>query len=381
MKTITASLYAACIFTWLPARPVGAATPDTNPPPRLTVELRDGSRVVGTSGEKNFKFHSALLGDFKLDVIDLRSIDCVSSNAVKLTAANGDVLAVQFAAAELRVQTGFGKVELPVNSIRKFTVSATGCSAAHRPGLVALWSGEDNATDAVGAIELERTDIAFAEGKVGRAFSLNGFSSCMEVPENPSLDVGCTGAGLTISAWIKPENVSGLHPILEWNPSDKIPGVIGVQLWIGNAPGSQGVLAGHVVGDGQPHSLISPPGMVVPGRFQHVAVTYNKASGAGVLYLNGTVVARSQWGSFEPLTKGNLWISRRPTDHPGDWTYNAFFTGLLDEIALYNRALSAEEIKSICIEDNHGEPLPSPNPARSRFSPGFNGNGFAPSSE
>jgi hypothetical protein len=41
---------------------------DTNPPPRLTVELRDGSRVIGTSVDKNFKFRSALLGDLKLGV-------------------------------------------------------------------------------------------------------------------------------------------------------------------------------------------------------------------------------------------------------------------------------------------------------------------------
>ena len=38
---------------------------DPNPPPRLTVEVRDGSRVVGTSVEEKLKFHSALLGDLK----------------------------------------------------------------------------------------------------------------------------------------------------------------------------------------------------------------------------------------------------------------------------------------------------------------------------
>jgi hypothetical protein len=33
---------------------------------------------------------------------------------------------------------------------------------------------------------------------------------------------------------------------------------------------------------------------------------------------------------------------------------------LLDEIAIYNRALSLSEIQTICTEDNHGEPLPPP---------------------
>jgi hypothetical protein len=48
------------------------------------------------------------------------------------------------------------------------------------------------------------------------------------------------------------------------------------------------------------------------------------------------------------------------------------FAGLLDEIAIYNRALSAEEIKAIGMEENNGEPLPPPTPniQRPRF---FNG--------
>jgi hypothetical protein len=35
---------------------------------KLTVELRDGSRVVGRSADDKFKFHSTLLGDLKLEI-------------------------------------------------------------------------------------------------------------------------------------------------------------------------------------------------------------------------------------------------------------------------------------------------------------------------
>jgi hypothetical protein len=334
-----------CLSLWVP---FAARAADTNPPPRLTVELRDGSRVVGTSVEKNFKFHSALLGDVKLAVKDIRAVECVSTNSAKLTTANGDNLTVSFVNSDIAVKTSFGKVELAVDSVRKLTVAASHLAGGHPSGLVALWSGEGDGKDSAGNNDLELTDISFADGKAGRAFVMNGFSSCMKLADTPSLNPG-TGDGLTISAWIKPNNVSSFHPILEWNPSDKMPGVIGVQLWIGNVPGSQGVLAAHLVGgNGEPHSLISRPGTVVTGRFQHVAVTYDKSTGAGILYLDGAVVARGQWGSFAPLTTGDLWISRRPTDHPGDWTYNAFFNGLLDEISIYNRALTETEIREAC---------------------------------
>jgi hypothetical protein len=353
------------IIFLLAALAVAAHAADTNPPPRLTVELRDGSRVVGESMEKNFKFSSTLLGEIKLEVRAIRSVECVSSNSFKLSTTNGDSLAVSFVDSEFAVKTGFGKVELPVDSVRRFSV-ATRSPGAHPAGLVALWAGEDNGKDSVGSNDLELTDISFADGQVGRAFALNGFSSCLKLADSASFNPGANGDGLTISAWIKPSNVTSFHPILEWNPSNKMPGQIGVQLWIGNVPGSQGVLAAHLVGQENEsgalasHSLISRPGTVTAGSFQQVTVTYDKATGAGVLYLNGVVVARGQWGRFNPLTTGDFWISRRPTDHPGDWTYNAFFSGLLDEIAIYNRALSADEIRGIALEENHGEPLPSP---------------------
>ena len=354
MKNITVLFL---IFLFIQA--VQAA--DTNPPPRLTVELRDGSRVVGESAGKYFRFHSALLGEIKLAPKDLRAVECLTTNSAKLTTASGDTLTVSFADSALGVKTSFGRVELAAGSIRKLSVTVAG-AAGLRPGLVALWSGEDSGKDSAGNHDLELTDVSFAEGQVGRAFVMNGSSSCMKLADAAGLNPG-TGDGLTLSAWIKPNNVYGFHPILEWNPSGKLPGIIGVQLWIGNVPGSQGVLSGQLVGDhGETHSLISPPGTVVAGRFQQVAVTYDKATGAGALYVNGVVVARGSWGRFEPLTTGDLWVSRRPTDHPGDWTYNAFFSGLLDEISIYNRALSAAEIKAVGIEENHGEPLPPPLP-------------------
>jgi len=215
-----------------------------------------------------------------------------------------------------------------------------------RQALVALWSGEGNGNDSAGNNTAILTDITFAEGKVGRAFSLNGYSSYAKVPSNPSLDMESRD-GLTLSLWIKPLDVSGFHPILEWYSSTTRPLGIGSQLRLGQNAKSQGVLEAVIVDmSGHYHVLRSPSNTVVANRFQHVAVTYDQASGTGILYLNGRVVAQSQWQGFPPKTKGDLWISCRPFSHPGDFTYNTFFAGLLDEIAIYNRALTAGEIQT-----------------------------------
>ena len=333
---------------------------------KLTVEQRDGSRVVGRSADDKFKFHSTLLGDLKLDVNDIRSIDCASTNAAKLTTAGGDVLTGWFIASALRVETGFGRTELPVNLIRSVRISSMSKAGQLPSGLVALWSGEGDGSDSVNGNNATLTDISFADGKVGQAFSFNGTSSFFKIPDNPVLDVGA-GEGFTVTAWIKPSRVDGIYNVIEWN--DYI-----CAFQIGSNPADQGGLIASVFdSDRNNHFLRSGSGTIVANVFQHIALTYDKVSGVGTLYVNGTIVAQSQLGSYVPLTKGGLRIGYRPSN-PGDWTYNRFFTGLMDEIAIYNRALSAAEIQTICTEQNNGVALPAPTPAPVMFRSGF-GNG------
>jgi len=357
MKIIRSALGCVLLAAFLAGNSAAAGPPATNSPAyRLAVELCDGSRVIGESGDEHLKFHSALLGDLKFSVKDIRSVECISSNSAKLMTAGGDTLMVWFADSHVAVKTGFGKVELPVASIRKLTVSGGG-AGAKRPGLVALWSGEDDGKDSIGGNDAELTDMNFADGQVGQAFLLNGNSSWAKIPASPSLDVG-KGDGLTISAWIKPSNVISFHPILEWEVTRE---KNAVQLWLGHLPQDRGVLFGNVGDDqGNTHSLCSAPDAIVSGQFQHIAMTYDKISGIGRLFVNGHIVAEENLGVFTPHTTDDLFISRRPADQPGDWTYNTFFAGALDEIAIYNRALSIKEIQAIGREDNQGEPLPPP---------------------
>jgi Concanavalin A-like lectin/glucanases superfamily len=336
-----------------------ALAADTNPPPRLTVELRDGSRIVGTSAEKNFKFHSELLGNLKLAVKDIRSIECVSSNAARLITINGDTLTVRAVDSEFGVNTSFGVVELAVNSVRKLSVTPGFTGGTQQvPGLVALWSGEGNGDDSVGGNSATLTDISFADGKVGQAFSFNGVSSSMKIPASPALDVGA-GDGFTIMAWIKPSDVSGMHPLFQWLLNDEISDVTCLDVWIGIRPYENGVLMAGITGAPGNRFLVSDPETLAAGVFQHVALTYDKASGVGTWYLNGIIVARRVLGGSVINTKGNLWISHCD-ERPGNWSSGRTYAGLMDEIALYNRALSASEIQAICTEQNHGEPLALP---------------------
>lgn len=223
----------------------------------------------------------------------------------------------------------------------------------HPPGLVALWSGENNGLDSAGQNDAELTDITFADVQVGRAFSFNGASSTIKIPASPALDLGA-GKGFTIMAWIKPSDVNGLHPFLQWSDNAAL------NLWIGIRPFENGVLRGDVGEKERNHFVCSQTNVLVNGVFQHIAFTYDKTSGIGTLYVNGVVVAERQLGAqLVARTKGDIWISQRD-DLPGNWSTDRMFSGLMDEIELYNRALSTEEIQSVCKAENRGEPLAEP---------------------
>jgi hypothetical protein len=347
------------------------AAPATNQPTgfHLTIELQDGSRIIGKSADPAYQFHSDVVGEMKLLLERIRSIECsAKTNSAQLTTTNGDTLTVQWATKEVRVETAFGNFKLPANLIKRVQIFAIGKPVQMRPGLVALWSGEGDGNDSVGSNHAMLTDIAFAEGEVGQAFSLNGFSSYMRIPYHGSLNVG-GGEGLTISVWFQPSNIAGLHPIWQWTMPGPTP--YGVTLRVARQPGDQGVIYGDFIdADGSLHELTSLPGMVVNGRFQHVALTYDKSSGQALLYLNGVIVAQARWNRPVPFSSitGDFWIGRRDpaNDYQGSWTYNRFFAGLLDELAIYDRALSASEIQAICEEENNAKPLPPPQPNAQR---------------
>jgi hypothetical protein len=368
MKAIRLAL--APLLLLLSIHPAAADPADTNTPTlRLTVDLRDGSRVIGESGSEHWKFHSALLGDLKLAVKDIRSVECVATNSARLVTANDDTLMVWFEDSEVTAKTSFGKVTLTVDSIRKITVSGSGGTGARRPGLVALWSGENNGKDAIGGNDAELTDMDFTDGQVGRAFLLNGNTSGIKIPTSPTLNVGA-GEGFTVGAWINPTDVSKNSPIFEWVQAG-VPGAL--QFYIYPPDGGPGTLYA-LLGDtaGGAHYFNSSPGVVVPNRFQYVALTYDKASGVAKIYCNGMVVAQQNLGSFTPQTTSDLHLGSRPLISGETWS----FTGAIDEAAIYDRALSAAEISEICTEDNHGEiPPPPPVSFRGNF-PFRNGIGY-----
>ena len=212
-------------------------------------------------------------------------------------------------------------------------------------GLVSWWRAEGDSTDCAGSNDgLLEGGVTFSSGEVGQALNFNGTSADVRVPASASLDVGA-GGGLTVEGWIKPTSVSSQQPIVEWNSN-----YFAVHLWIGvNSPAC---LYGNLIDrSGSYHVITSAANVIQAGKYQHVAMTYNHTNGSGALYLNGVVVAQASLGVFTPQTTADLYLGYRP--HGG--VAGTRFAGQMDEISLYSRALSSNEIVSIYLAGTAGK--------------------------
>jgi hypothetical protein len=219
-------------------------------------------------------------------------------------------------------------------------------------GLVSWWPAEGNANDIIGTNNgVLEGGLGFAPGEVGQAFFFNNTNDDVKVPASSSLNVGA-GNGFTLEAWIDCTNVVQLNPIFEWNKADGKT-YWGVHFYVGPA-GSGSLFADIVDSGGNWHYFSSPNGVVASNVFQHVALTYDKATGTATMYCNGVIVARSTLGTFTPQTTYSLYLGKRPGP---DALYS--FAGLLDEPSIYNRALSSNEIVAIYNAGSGGKCAPS----------------------
>ncbi|MCE9518805.1 MAG: LamG domain-containing protein [Verrucomicrobia bacterium] len=312
----------------------------------LIINLKDGSRISGRSLDAAWQFHSSILGDVKLNIAGIRSIE-MATNVVtaQLTGTNGDKLTVRFVSATLPVDSIFGKIDVPVNSIRTIEVLGAGNPKTLPAGLVALWSAEGDGADSIGEHNaIPQGNVTYEPGLVGRAFGLDGHSAYLRIPASPQLDVGA-GDGLTITAWIRPSTFDetpghgARGPIVEWD-SDTTDGV---SLWAngGNS------LTGHLktqTADGRVTALQTANGALRSGQWQLVAFTYDKESGSATLYIDGVAVKSDNFGSVRAETTYPINIGRRTGQPIGN---GDSFGGLVDELALYNRALTAAELQGV----------------------------------
>ena len=205
-------------------------------------------------------------------------------------------------------------------------------------GLVGWWSGDGHYVDlANGFNGTPSGTVSFGPGEVGQAFHFSGAAQSVIIPDNPSLNMSTQ---LTVEAWINLDTLADDPHGPGRGIVSKVGGVNGNYGYQFGLGGNSTMLFGEFnsASGPWPQYAISAtiPTPLTTGVWAHVAWTYDHNS--MVLYFNGQPIGTNVIGPVTIATSAsNLRIS-------GDDNGNVMFSGLIDEVSLYNRALTANEI-------------------------------------
>src|SRR5439155_665278 len=162
-------------------------------------------------------------------------------------------------------------------------------------------------------------------GRYGSALVFDGTSANVTVANSASLRLT---AGMTLEAWVYPTVApTGWRAVIDKN-------VDGYYLMASSSPNNRPTVGGTFTAGNQ--NTVGPSGLAV-ATWTHLAATFDGATVR--LYVNGVQVASQAQTAPLAATTGALQIG-------ADGYTGENFAGRIDEVRIYNRALSAAEIQT-----------------------------------
>jgi hypothetical protein len=206
------------------------------------------------------------------------------------------------------------------------------------------WSAEQSANDSLdGNDGVLGTGTTFSPGVRGSAFKFDGITGDVSIPDAPNLKPSF----FTLDAWVRFDDLDspgaaapGLQYIVfKQNVRSAADGNFEAyaleKLRFGGADHLAFIMSSEIVNT---VTLLSTT-TVSTGQFYHVAATYDGALAR--LYINGTQENAATPG---PLSYGTLPLFFGSS---GDPSFDGKLKGVLDEVELYDRALSPAEVEAI----------------------------------
>ncbi len=176
----------------------------------------------------------------------------------------------------------------------------------------------------------------YVDSPFGKAVSILGTGGTATIARSEAMNVGA--GEFTVSAWIHPRALrhSGIIALggYSWTHG-----------WYLDIPDNKGNLRLETSGPTNESngSISSPPGVIRPNAWQHVAAVVKRGKNGARLYVNGFLVAKGEIGPANlDNPRMNLHLGRIPN------TPNAQqFRGEIDEVRIYRRALDEREIQGL----------------------------------
>ena len=224
---------------------------------------------------------------------------------------------------------------------------------AQPSGLVAWWPGNGNANDVVnGNNGTLMNGTTYGAGKDGQAFLLDGVNDYISIPDSSAL----RPTNVTVSAWVYfnslDSTISGGAPageqyLIHKNNSRTVSQTEGYTLNKYRSAG-QDYLSFVISSATGTQAIASSFTPVVAGQWYHVVGTYDGSMAK--LYFNGSL--QGQTPATFALDYGNYPLIIGATNQPTEW--DGKLNGLIDEVQIYNRALTDTEIAAIYNAGSNG---------------------------
>ena len=204
-------------------------------------------------------------------------------------------------------------------------------------GLVAWWRADGNARDSAGENHgTLKGKVTFASGVAGKAFRLDGATRYVEVPRSDIWGFG--SRDFSIELWVQFRALTPSHdirfPSAVFLGCDEGNGRWGNKWFFAYADGFLNFHINRANGKGGFYAKAAfSPNL---DQWYHLAVTRSRRT--FTIYVDGVAVASENVALVIPYPDAPVTI--------GQAEGLGFFSGLLDEVAIYNRALSPAEVKA-----------------------------------
>lgn len=300
----------------------------------LTVELRDGSVLRGIVASTNLDFESEVLGKLSLPWVRVKELRRAGEPPrLTVVTRTGDRSTGELATPELRLKTSFGEVLLP----RAELLLVRPHRLADPSGLQHYWAGEDSARDSVGeANGTTQAAVLFVPGRKGRAFAFTGTG------EGVRFDAGAARLGaedFTLAFWFRaprPESFlyvmskrAACQPVAAWEVRAEPGGEICF------------VFTGYPAEYKALH--VNSRSIVTDNLWHHIVIT--RSGRMASIHVDGKVDVVEDVGFiFDVGNTAPLRLGSGVCAGQGGATH---FTGQLDEVRVFNRALKPGEIEAL----------------------------------
>jgi len=168
------------------------------------------------------------------------------------------------------------------------------------------------------------TARANVSGKFGSALGLDGNSDYAEIVDSSSLDIGTNS--MTIEAWVYPETFGSMDEIVKKDGA-----------YILRLSGTSGAIEGYLWADTNGNPVGPSTNLLTQNAWNYVVMTYNTTHQQ--LFVNGVADATDPQIGNVDNSAINLMIGSHQNKG------SEFFEGNIDEVRIWNRSLSFEEIQ------------------------------------